>query len=240
MCADEVRARCGTTGPVRLFTSPWTFGYVQNPISVYYCYDSGDSGSREGTAPADTSTTTTTATTAAAAAECECSQETLTMCVAEVTNTPWGERVVFNFEPNGQRVPKSLHVSPFMDMEGEWYVSSTPPGDEVTLRVNVLNHPKYGDYFYASYKATLDKGPYVGCRNERAGLVNLIKHGCTPHRVAYRIYAQAAAILWAGVSFYAPPGLRNVEARVRAKPTRAGMCPMRPTYRGASYWPWRT
>ena len=30
-----------------------------------------------------------------------CSPETLAVCVAEVTNTPWGERVVFNFRPAG-------------------------------------------------------------------------------------------------------------------------------------------
>lgn len=47
-----------------------------------------------------------------------CGPETLAVCVAEVTNTPWGERVVFNFNPAGQRVPKALHVSPFMDMRG--------------------------------------------------------------------------------------------------------------------------
>lgn len=114
MCADEVRARCGTTGPVRLFTSPWTFGYVQNPISVYYCYE-GDVA--------------------------DCSADTLKTCVAEVTNTPWGERVVFNFEPTGQRVPKALHVSPFMDMLGDWDITASHPGPDMTLNVNVVAHP---------------------------------------------------------------------------------------------------
>ena len=213
LTADEARERVGLTGAVELLTSPKSFGYAQNPISVYYCRD--DAGE-------------------------------LRAALAEVTNTPWNERVVFAFDPtpvsneNEATVPKALHVSPFMDMEGEWYVSSTAPGDDVTLRVNVLNHPRYGDYFYASFKAKLDKGRYVRCRNERAGLVNLLKHGCTPHRVAYWIYAQAVAILLAGVSFYAPPGLSNVETRVRAKGDRGGMCPMRPTFRGAPYWPWRT
>lgn len=214
LTAEEARARCGTRGKVELLTSPKSFGYAQNPISVYYCRD------EEGA---------------------------LRRALAEVTNTPWNERVVFAFDPtpvadeNDATVPKSLHVSPFMDMEGEWYISSTPPGDEVTLRVNVLNHPEYGDYFFASFKAKLDTSKYAKCRNERAGLVNLLKHGCTPHRVAYWIYAQAVAILYSGVSFYSPPGLSSVEKRVKsAGDLRPGMCPMRPTFRRAPYWPWTT
>jgi DUF1365 family protein len=213
LSANEARARVGTTGKVELLTSPKSFGYAMNPISVYYCYD------EEGA---------------------------LTRALAEVTNTPWNERVVFAFDPTpvvderGATVPKALHVSPFMDMLGEWYISSTTPGEDVTLRVNVMNHPTYGDYFFASFKAKLDDGKYRRCRNERAGVVNLLKHGCTPHKVAYWIYKQAAAILAAGISFYAPPGLANVEAHVHTRDKGGGMCPLRPTFRRAPYWPWTT
>jgi len=213
LSANDARARAGTSGKVELLTSPKAFGYGMNPISVYYCYDS---------------------------------EGALTRALAEVTNTPWNERVVFAFDPTPREnereatVPKSLHVSPFMDMEGEWYISSTAPREEVTLRVNVLNHPTYGDYFYASLKAKLDDERYRRCRNERAGIMNLIKHGCTPHKVAYWIYLQAVKILAAGVSLYSPPGLGNVEARVHAKDKGGGMCPLRPTFRAAPYWPWTT
>jgi hypothetical protein len=41
-----------------------------------------------------------------------------------VTNTPWGERVTFVFDPKGQRVQKALHVSPFMDMDNVWCVAA--------------------------------------------------------------------------------------------------------------------
>ena len=44
----------------------------------------------------------------------------LKVCIAEVTNTPWGARVTFLFDPAGQDVPKALHVSPFMDMASTW------------------------------------------------------------------------------------------------------------------------
>ena len=72
---------------MKLLTNTRVAGYLQNPISVYYCFDSSSS---------------------------------LATCIAEVTNTPWGERVTFLFDPHGQTTPKALHVSPFMDMKGEW------------------------------------------------------------------------------------------------------------------------
>lgn len=78
-----------------LLTTPSATGYIQNPISVYYCFDKAGA---------------------------------LQQCIAEVTNTPWGGRVVFLFEPQGASVPKSLHVSPMMDMQGTWYVKCLQTG----------------------------------------------------------------------------------------------------------------
>ncbi|KAE8778378.1 Aspartic proteinase [Hordeum vulgare] len=69
-----------------LLTVPKSVGYEQNPLSVYYCYD-------------------------AAAQE---QDEHLKMCIAEVTNTPRGEKVMFTFQPCSDLVAKPLHVSPFM------------------------------------------------------------------------------------------------------------------------------
>ena len=45
----------------------------------------------------------------------------LARCIAEVTNTPWGARLTFAFDPAGADVPKALHVSPFMDMHNRWW-----------------------------------------------------------------------------------------------------------------------
>lgn len=74
-------------GPVKLLTHPISAGYMQNPISVYYCHDAAGQ---------------------------------LQLCIAEVTNTPWAERVTFLFRPEGETVAKSLHVSPLMDMKSTW------------------------------------------------------------------------------------------------------------------------
>lgn len=93
-------------GPVRLLTHPPAAGYIQNPISVYYCFAGGPNAAPK-TGPK--------------------TAETLEKCIIEVTNTPWGERVTFVINPTrpgeeGEAVPKSLHVSPLMDMKNTWWV----------------------------------------------------------------------------------------------------------------------
>ncbi|KAG5568345.1 hypothetical protein H5410_064634, partial [Solanum commersonii] len=113
--AHEARRISGTTGPVAmdswtdyssfkssfLWTIPPSVGYVQNPLSLYYCYDT------------------------------EGSLQNLKKCIAEVTNTPRGERVSFLFNPNSDVVAKSLHVSPFMVLKLWW------------KGVPFLQHPMY-------------------------------------------------------------------------------------------------
>ena len=48
-------------------------------------------------------------------------------CIAEVTNTPWAERVTFPFDASGDQVPKPMHVSPFLDMNRNWRLSCSNP-----------------------------------------------------------------------------------------------------------------
>lgn len=54
-------------------------------------------------------------------------------CPAQVTNTPWNERVTFVFDPKGAEVKKALHVSPFMDMDGTWWVAVGGGGRQLVL-----------------------------------------------------------------------------------------------------------
>jgi hypothetical protein len=55
----------------------------------------------------------------------------LAICIAEVTNTPWGERVRFLFNPELDVVPKSLHVSPFIDMNRCWQLEASDPCQKI-------------------------------------------------------------------------------------------------------------
>lgn len=110
---DLVAERTGhrPTGPIRLLAHLRYFGYVQNPVSFYYCFD-----------PAG---------------------DTVETIVAEITNTPWGERYAYVL-PAGAgtrhrtQFRKAFHVSPFMAMDHgyDWRLSS--PGRWLT--VHMENH----------------------------------------------------------------------------------------------------
>ncbi|GKC36165.1 DUF1365 family protein [Tanacetum coccineum] len=99
--AQQARDIAQTNGPVFLLTIPPSVGYHQNPLSVYYCYDA------------------------------EGSSKCLKKCIAEATNSPWGETLQFLFNPNSDVIAKLLHVSPFMDMLGNWKMRTSLPGDNL-------------------------------------------------------------------------------------------------------------
>ena len=210
MTADRARSLAGTDGRVSVLTDPAVGGYVQNPISVYYCYDKTDA---------------------------------LVSCIAEVTNTPWGDRVTFAFDPAGTSVPKVLHVSPLMDMKNVWTLNTIDPrkGDRLYLRVSV-DHAELGKYFDAVIEGRVDRD--APCeRNETASLGVLLKYGFQPQRVALWIYWHAVCLLWKGVRFHGPPGLaacRRAAAAAEGVGRGAGGCAaFNVGWRPARSWVWR-
>ncbi|CAN4095932.1 unnamed protein product [Withania somnifera] len=170
LSAHQARRISGTNGPVFLLTIPPSVGYVQNPLSLYYCYDT------------------------------EGSLQNLKKCIAEVTNTPWGERVSFLFNPNSDVVAKALHVSPFMDMLGNWTMKTNTPGDNLFVTISV-NHPKHGEYFSASLIANRVSS---SLHTDPALFFWLM-----PHKVALWIYWQALKLWWKGVPFLQHPRYYN-------------------------------
>ena len=73
------------------------------------------------------------------------SGETVTSIVAEVTNTPWGERHCYvlsatmntgDAETQRYNIRKALHVSPFMQMDVEYDWLLTMPTDDLVVRIN--------------------------------------------------------------------------------------------------------
>ncbi|GAB2226284.1 hypothetical protein Droror1_Dr00022085 [Drosera rotundifolia] len=174
--ADQARKFADTNGPVFLLTIPPSVGYVQNPLSLYYCYEVQDSSS------------------------------SLKKCIAEVTNTPWGERVSFVFDPNSDVAAKALHVSPFMDMQGSWSMKATAPGDDLSV-VILVQHPELGHFFSATLKAK--KVPLVSDETLFFWLM--------PHKVALWIYWQALILWWKNVAFIQHPRYANPAYRKEAQ-----------------------
>jgi cyclopropane-fatty-acyl-phospholipid synthase len=90
---------------------------VFNPVSFYYCYD----------------------------------QAGLLRCtVAEVNNT-FNERHLYLLpaatpldptRPAFFDTPKAFHVSPFNDLQGEYAFQFSPPGDELTIDVNIVRESR--------------------------------------------------------------------------------------------------
>jgi uncharacterized protein len=65
-------------------------------------------------------------------------EATLEAVVAEVNNTPWGERHAYVMPGNRGEFDKRLHVSPFMGMNQSYTARASTPGD--ALSVHIENH----------------------------------------------------------------------------------------------------
>jgi DUF1365 family protein len=121
--------------------------------------------------------------------------------VAEVTNTPWGERYCYVIRPDigaadrmrDERpvVGKALHVSPFlaMDMAYRWRVSE--PGERLTIGIENLQHGERP--FRAALR--LERRPMTAWQHMRLPA----RYPLQPQRIALGIYAQALRLWWKGV-----------------------------------------
>jgi uncharacterized protein len=102
-------------GSVRILANLRYFGFIMNPLVVYYCFATDRQG-----------------------------EEKLQFIVAEVTNTPWREKHAYVLQCNPhlpeQRInfEKTLHVSPFntMDMHYRW--RSNDPGRNLFLQLSSI------------------------------------------------------------------------------------------------------
>jgi DUF1365 family protein len=173
--AQEVRRQTGAApeGPVRLLTTPRTFGRAFNPVSFYYCFAADGA--------------------------------TVQFVLAEVTNTPWGERHCYVLDArDGDGAPvmrqtfaKVFHVSPFMGMDHTYAWSLTVPGE--TLSVNIDSADPEGHAFDATLK--LERRPLTP-----AGLRGLLaRFPVQTLRTGLYIYAHAVRLKLKGAPYFAHP-----------------------------------
>jgi DUF1365 family protein len=171
---DLVTERIGRrpAGPIRLLTHLRYFGYVQNPVSFYYCFD--PPGRRV---------------------------ETI---VAEITNTPWGERHAYVLPaPEGDArvlrfaLDKTFHVSPFMPMDVDYDWRFTPPGERLTVHMN----SRVGGEQVFDATLALRRAPLTG----RALAASLLKFPWMTAQVAAGIYWQALRLWWKRAPFHPHP-----------------------------------
>lgn len=108
--------------------------------------------------------------------------------IAEVTNTPWGERHRYVLDPSGGRLDKRLHVSPFMPMDQQYAWKVTEPGEQ--LVVHLENHQDGERIFDATLRLT---------RTSRA------PRRFQTARILAGIYLQALRLKLKGAPYHAKP-----------------------------------
>ena len=66
---------------------------------------------------------------------CFDASDRLSCLVAEVTNTPWGERHAYVFPGARGHADKELHVSPFMGMDHEYELRTSVPSETLAVHI---------------------------------------------------------------------------------------------------------
>ena len=124
--------------------------------------------------------------------------------LAEVTNTPWGDRYAYALShSNGGRVlsgrsGKALHVSPFMGMDHEYEWRVSVPGE--TLSVHIESHRAGA----RAFDATLNLARRELTSRSLASAT--ARHPMNTLHVLARIYGQALRLKLGGVPVHPNPG----------------------------------
>jgi len=138
--------------------------------------------------------------------------ETLAAVLAEITNTPWGERHVYVVGGGGAapgatlraRFPKRFHVSPFFPMDQVYDWRFTTPGERLAVHMRNLEGGR------AVFDATLslERRPL----SSGALAAALLRHPFTTGAALAAIYWQAARLWWKRTPFFAHPAPREAGA----------------------------
>ena len=120
--------------------------------------------------------------------------EHLAAVVAEVTNTPWGERHAYVLPSGGDgpvldgEADKALHVSPFMAMDQRYTWRATRPGATLSVHIASTEHGA------PAFDATLSLRRTLLTRRSLARVC--LRYPAATLRVLALIYGHAA-VLWA-------------------------------------------
>lgn len=142
--------------------------------------------------------------------------------VAEVTNTPWGERTVYvltELERGATgalrcTIPKEMHVSPFFGMDHEYVFELGEPGER--LRLSITNCQAGRGVFEAGFDVRRIAG--FG----EAPRASVLRHAFMPYETLFGIYAQAARLAWKRAPFHPHPSRQGVLRPSEGPPLDSG------------------
>lgn len=176
---DAVRERAqallgdAPAGPVRMLTHLRYLGYVQNPVTFYYCFEPDG--------------------------------KTVHSVLAEITNTPWGERHTYALrgqEPCGPKhsFAKAFHISPFMSMDHEYAWRFSEPGDRLFVHMeNRTDGAKIFDATLLVRRHEISSASLAGA---------LVRYPWMTLKVAAGIYGQALRLRLKGTPYHEHPARR--------------------------------
>jgi DUF1365 family protein len=121
--------------------------------------------------------------------------------VAEVTNTPWGDRHAYVLSGTGavlhDGAPKALHVSPFMGMDQAYEIRAAAPGRTLSV------HIESSQGGTRAFDATL--GMHRRALSRRTLAEVTARYPAATLRVLALIYGHAAGLWLRGVRVHARP-----------------------------------
>lgn len=130
----------------------------------------------------------------------------LAAVVAEITNTPWGERHAYvlptrEAQGDGRRhawtFAKAFHVSPFLPMDLDYVWHLDDPGERLTVHME----DRRGDELVFDATLTLERRPWTA----RSLAACLVRQPVTPLKVLGAIYWQALRLWLQRAPFHVHP-----------------------------------
>lgn len=147
--------------------------------------------------------------------------EALEAVLAEVTNTPWGERQSHVLVPRSSgdtvlrdRHRKVLHVSPFLALDLDWDWRFSTPAERLAVHVRALAVAPTTTTTSLDATLTLRRRPISAASLAAA----LLRFPLMPAQVMLGIHWQALRLWWKGVPIHDHPRKRASTARTAESP----------------------
>jgi DUF1365 family protein len=122
--------------------------------------------------------------------------------VAEVTNTPWGERHAYVIDGKQGEMVKALHVSPFIGMDHRYLMRAGTPGERLSVHIESRHADR------VSFDATLAMRRVELTRRSVARVA--WRYPVAGARMLALIYGHALGLKLAGARVYPHPGPHHV------------------------------